>query len=1256
MYLKSLTLKGFKSFAQPTTFAFEQGVTCVVGPNGSGKSNVVDALAWVMGEQGAKTLRGGKMEDVIFAGTSTRGPLGRAEVVLTIDNSDGALPIDYTEVTISRTLFRNGGSEYAINGSSCRLLDVQELLSDSGLGREMHVIVGQGQLDAVLHASPEDRRGFIEEAAGILKHRRRKEKTLRKLDAMQANLTRLSDLAGEVRRQLKPLGHQAEIAREAQTIAAIVRDARARLLADEVVTLREALNAHGRSESERKTERIVLQEQLDQAKLREHRIEQLQVGDAVDIARRVAFGLESVQERLRGLYSLANQRLSLLGSQADTADATPGVTPQMVQDARDEAEHLTEAITEAEAAWHEAQLATAEARANLDGLDEEIAHQSSLVSRHDLEISKLTGQADTAASRLAAVRGEVLRQQNALDAALERRAAAQERRVAAEAEATLADASDTDLDATYQQAQGQVTAAEAQIDSLREKLHTLERERDALSARQGALSSALDQKDGSSALVAARRPGIRGLVAEHIQVQPGFEAAVAAALGSLADAVLADDREAGLDALAHARGDEMGRIELLLADAGEFTEPTLALADGAVSALSVVEAPRGILGILSRVVIADDLDVARGVWASLPTDGSATGTTIISRSGDVLSQFVLRGGSGAKRSRLELVADRDAARDRLAEVVALIDDARFALAEQRGSVQAAKEQSVRALASLREYDSQLAAQTERLNRARIQAEALEAEAERLERGVALADEAVADAVSSVERAQSELEMARSRPRPILDASARDDVAAEVDAAREREVEERLRVETARERVRAQQERATQLARQLDAERAAAEEAARRAVIRRRQVDSAQSVVETLPAVLDSVDRSVSEARVQLAAREAERAHQNEELAELRRGEAALRDRLHSVSETVHGLEMQIYEKKLQLSSLLERAGAELGLVEDVLVAEYGPDQLVPDEALRVDLQPEPAAPGSGNPGDDGGAEASTPSNDDETDGVDSAEDDADIADDAASSRAAERAAFRASVTPATGSPYVRAEQEARLAKAERKMAQLGRVNPLALEEFAALEQRHKFLSEQLTDLTNTRRDLLTIIDEIDEKMQDIFQAAFEDTKAAFGQVFPILFPGGVGSIFLTDPDNMLTTGIEVTVRPAGKKIERLSLLSGGERSLAAVALLVAIFKARPSPFYIMDEVEAALDDANLGRLLAIFEDLRQTSQLIVITHQKRTMEIADALYGVSMRADGISAVVGQRVASADAGASRRTDAVVSDADVEARAS
>jgi chromosome segregation protein len=404
---------------------------------------------------------------------------------------------------------------------------------------------------------------------------------------------------------------------------------------------------------------------------------------------------------------------------------------------------------------------------------------------------------------------------------------------------------------------------------------------------------------------------------------------------------------------------------------------------------------------------------------------------------------------------------------------------------------------------------------------------------------------------------------------MLDVSARDELFAELESVREAEVQARLELETAKERVRAEELRVEGLKAQLEADRAAAEEVARRAVIRRRQIQSAQGVAESLPAVLDSVDRSVVEARVYLAKKEEDRATQNQELVSLRQDESQLRERLHSITENVHGLELQIYEKKMQLSTLLERAGSELGLVEDVLVAEYGPDVavLVPSAEGQ---EPEAIA-------------------------------------------------------------YDRAQQQSRLEKAERKLSQLGRVNPLALEEFAALEQRHTFLTEQLEDLSKTRKDLMTIIDEVDNTMQSVFQAAFDDTKAAFAEVFPILFPGGQGTIALTNPDDMLTTGIEVMVKPAGKKIDRLSLLSGGERSLAAVALLVAIFKARPSPFYIMDEVEAALDDANLGRLLAIFEDLRRSSQLVVITHQKRTMEIADALYGVSMRQDGVSAVVGQRV-------------------------
>ncbi len=1164
MHLKSLTLKGFKSFAQPTTFAFEPGVTCIVGPNGSGKSNVVDALAWVMGEQGVKTLRGGKMEDVIFAGTSTRGPLGRAEVSLTIDNSDGALPIEYTEVTISRTLFRNGGSEYAINGKQCRLLDVQELLSDTGLGREMHVIVGQGQLDAVLHASPDERRGFIEEAAGILKHRRRKEKTLRKLEAMQTNLTRLSDLAGEIRRQLKPLGAQAEVAREAQTIAAVVRDARARLLADEVVALRAALDDHSRDESQRHGERIVLQEQLEQKRLRIARIEQEQAGDAVDTARRTAFALESAQERLRSLFTLANQRLALLGSQGELSESARTVTPEMIEASRAEAALLGQGVAEADAAVASAQAATRAARTRLDALDEQIAAQSALVSRHDLELSALRGAAEVAASRLAAARGEALRQQNAIDAATRRRDEA-----AAALEEAEADADEhepgADLDEEYELAQSEVAEVESEIERLREQTHAWERERDALQARIGALSLALDQKDGSAMLASAGLRGLRGLVADNLRVEPGYEAAVAAALGSLAEAVLADDRDAAIEALVHARESELGRVELAIADSGDIS-PSPSLPAGVVAATDVVDAPAGVRAVLAGAVIVDDLDAARAAWPSL-----APGATVITRDGDVLGDHVLRGGSGGTPSRIELVADRDAAAARVETVTVELEAALTALAESRNRAAAARQRSTDALARLREHDARTAARTEALNRLRVRMEAAAAELERLTAARQASQEQVSRAQADAERATHALEEAAARPRPILDVSARDGLLAELESCREAEVQARLAAETARERLRAEDARTASLIRRLEEERTAAAAAARRAVLRRHQVEAAERVVVALPEVLDSVDRSVSRARTELAAAEAARAGQNEELLALRRDEALLRDRLQAVSESVHGLELQIYEKRLHLSGLLERAGSELGLVEDVLVAEYGPQVPIPADAADGDEH-----------------------------------------------------------------PFVRAEQEQRLQDAERKLARLGRVNPLALEEFAALEQRHRFLTEQLTDLTNTRKDLLTIIADLDERMQGIFADAFEDTRRAFAEVFPVLFPGGSGSIRLTDPDDLLTTGVEVSVRPAGKKIERLSLLSGGERSLAAVAFLLAIFKARPSPFYIMDEVEAALDDANLGRLLNTFQELRAESQLIVITHQKRTMEIADALYGVSMRQDGVSAVVGQRVADRDA--------------------
>ena len=1224
MYLKSLTLKGFKSFAQPTTFAFEPGVTCIVGPNGSGKSNVVDALAWVMGEQGAKTLRGGKMEDVIFAGTSTRGPLGRAQVTLTIDNTDGLLPIDYTEVTISRTLFRNGGSEYAINGEGCRLLDVQELLSDTGLGREMHVIVGQGQLDRVLHATPEDRRGFIEEAAGILKHRRRKEKTLRKLDAMQTNLTRLSDLASEIRRQLKPLGRQAEVARKAQSVAAVARDAKARILADDVVRLRRELHEHQEVEAGRKSERIVLQERLDQIRVRQQHVEQSMVGDDVDRARTVVHRLESVQERLRGLSSLANQRLLLLAQQADAPQHGPTVTPEQVRGVRAEADRLEAQASEMLHGMAAAAQRVQDARASLDALDERIAAQAALVAQHDLEAQRLASAVDVARSKRGSAVADRERRERALAEAGERA----ERAMAALAELGTDPSADTDEDAltaALEAARQRQEAAQAARDEHRDRLHTLERERDALDARVAALGMSIDVRDGSQALIDAGRAGIAGRLADSLTVTPGFEAVIAIALDGLADAVLADDRSVALAAVAHARSEDIGRVDVVVADApGAGPELPSRLPGGVRRATDLVQGPPAIAAILRDALVADSDDVdLEAVLTAAPH------ATVVTRSGDLVRAVRVTGGGERVTSRIELVAERDDAVTRRAAIARDVSDAATRLQAARTAAEDARRQADAADAASRDHARATAEYDRTSASTRARAENAAAEVERLRAALAETDGAVEAAEAVLEEAERTRREFTERPRPVVDASERQGLQDALDAVRAAEIEQRIQVETVRERVRAERSRADRLERQLEAERAAAEEAARLAVIRRGQIATAESVLADLPVLAGAVDRSLAEARVQLATEESERTKRNAELQTIRNEERDLRDRLQSITDGVHSLELEIYEKRMHVSSVLDRVHSELGLVETVLVAEYGPHVPVPVDVLvdprvlarrhREAERAAAAAAGLQSEADHRAdadslqlvdAESTLPGGPalpelDSTDDVDPAD--------------------------VETVPYVRAEQERRLRAAERDLGQLGKINPLALEEFQALEQRHAFLADQLDDLQRTRTDLMTIIDELDTKMQTIFESAFSDTKDAFDIIFPMLFPGGSGSITLTDPTDLLRTGIDVQVKPAGKKIDRLTLLSGGERSLAAVALLVAIFTARPSPFYIMDEVEAALDDANLGRLLTVFERLQKSSQLIVITHQKRTMEIADALYGVSMRQDGVSAVVGQRV-------------------------
>jgi chromosome segregation protein len=1143
LHLKSLTLKGFKSFAQPTTLAFEPGVTCVVGPNGSGKSNVVDALAWVMGEQGAKTLRGGKMEDVIFAGTETRGPLGRAEVQLTIDNTDGALPIDYTEVTISRTLFRNGGSEYAINGEPCRLLDVQELLSDTGLGREMHVIVGQGQLDSVLRATPLERRAFVEEAAGILKFRRRKEKTERKLEAMQANLTRLNDLAGELRRQLRPLGRQAEVAKQAQQIAAEARAAKSKLLAHQIVEIRAALETAAKSETERRTEASYVEQQLAANRAGVAELERSLLAGDFDKVRNRLFELESLEQRTRAALNLANQRLSLTAEPEAQIDS-PGALRAELAQAQELMASLEVAVGQERETLEVAERERTAAAALLAEFDADQIRQRAEIEAQERERARLETAIQVSQSR----RDTAVAARDRLGAAASEVAA----RVAelegehGELAGTLADVSDTGLRAALEKTQAAERKITEAIEQLREDLHAAERERDAVAARHSALSLTLDQTDGAKEVSSAKLSGVRGLLADSLKVDAGFETAIAVALGTLADAVAVDSRAAAIAGVELLKQSNSGTAEFLIVSGGSARRPKREVA-GLVSADSVLEAPEAVLIRLENFFIAESLEqAARALDAGFDQ-------TVITRDGDLLASSLVRGGGSKAPSKLELVSERDSAAAKLGELAKKLEKLEATLTARRAELTEAATESAQALAALQAHDAELGARAERAGKLLATLEAAKSEQARVARDI----EAAALALANAETELAEAEQARSSfaetPSAADRTSEREELVATLEANRTRELELRVKATSGAERLRAAGEAAAQLSGRLaDAEAALARNEARERE-RRAERDRAEALVRELPAVLELCERLSANARLSVRELEAERTKHNERLIALRAATETLQQKLNELNKNVHDVELRNHELRLNLQNLDDRVRSELSLGIDQLLADVGEV-----EATRDQLERE----------------------------------------------------YRA---------------------AEARLAQLGQFNPLALEEFAALEQRHKYLTEQLEDLARARADLLGIIKDLDGKMQTIFDTAFADTAKAFEEVFPVLFPGGSGSLSLTDPSNLLETGVEVTVRPAGKRIERMSLLSGGERSLAAVALLIAIFKARPSPFYVLDEVEAALDDANLGRLLKVIESLRSNSQLIIVTHQKRTMEIADSLYGVSMNRDGMSAVVGQRL-------------------------
>jgi chromosome segregation protein len=1153
MFLKALTLKGFKSFAESTTLEMQPGVTVVVGPNGSGKSNVVDAIGWVLGAQAPSAVRSQKMDDVIFAGTARRPALGRAEVSLTIDNGAGLLPIDFTEVTVTRTLWRSGESEYAINGVPCRLLDVQELFSDTGVGRQQHVIVGQGQIDAVLNAKPEERRLIVEEAAGILKHRKRKERSERRLAATEGNLLRLGDLLREVRRQLRPLERQAEAARRHGDLVAELRALHVYVAGRELTTLKRRLGDLTAARAELRNEEALLK----------GRLIELDTAVVAAEARLGALGGSAVGDVLAGLEAL---REKARGQLALLAERRRGVD-------RERAAFVDQAVIAS------LEADSARLRAELDALDAETEglapdivalaeSEAGLAGARTTFDDEWAGGVPEASGRAAAARGELGALRSALD-----RSDGERRRVAARstllrsrlerldreaAEATTevasAEAAEPDLVAATDAAARRREAAAAATQAAEERREAAQAERHAWIARREALELALDEaraRAGVERLAAVE--GVMGTLLDLVEIDAGWEAAVEAACGEALAAVVLDSVDSGRRALGVlADGDVSGAVLALGPAPGTpgATPPT------GEPVLAHVRPRRSEVGPLLAGLLGAAVVVDGGWEAALDAALAHPGAVVVTREGDrfgvngwrigasatgatghALDEARERGGAAISAAE-RAIADHHAARAALDEARRVEEAAVGRLDEARATLAAATAARERCAAEREDVGAELAT---------LQGQQVEASGQQA-RDRARADEleALLPELEAEEASRSERAAAMAEARRQLD-----DRVTEVAAMRTDLDKRRTALADRRDYVRGRLG-------EVEERLAGSVEARQEAETRRGELDAAELALDRLVVFVGNRLALVDE---RLAA-----------VHDRRRRET---DAQRALTAELDGLRRERTTKERILAELRERAQrAEIDEAEVRLRLEQA------IELCRTQLDVEP----------DAAVRAEPPELPD-------------------------------GLTPA-----------ARVRDLERELRVMGPINPLALEEFEALSERHTFLSEQLDDVKASRRELNKVIRAIDDEIVRVFAAAFADVSENFEQLFATLFPGGQGRLRLTNPDDLLDTGIEVEAKPSGKNVKKLSLLSGGERSLTALAYLFAVFRSRPSPFYVMDEVEAALDDVNLHRFLELVSEFRQEAQLIIVSHQKRTMEAADCLYGITMQSGGASKVVSERVA------------------------
>ncbi|MGO9873383.1 MAG: chromosome segregation protein SMC [Acidimicrobiia bacterium] len=1174
MFLRSLTLKGFKSFADKTTLDFEPGVCVVVGPNGSGKSNIVDSVAWVLGAQGARALRGGKMDDVIFAGTAERPALGRAEVALTIDNTAGMLPIEFSEVTLTRTLFRTGESEYMINGAPCRLLDIQELLSDTGIGRQQHVIVGQGQLDAVLNARPEDRRAIIEEAAGILKFRKRREKAQRRLEATEGNLLRLTDLLREVRRQLRPLERQADAARRHDGIVLELRSITLHLAGREIDRLqsREQRRVDARRDLAREEQDLrVRLTRLDDDVIGAERALAVPGGDDVaDLLART----EALRERSRGLTNLvAERRRGLERELAAVADE--GVVETLVAEAARAREQLLAVDIDADMLVPlRADVEAAERRAaQLHDANEWAFAAGELPStrlRREAEtelaeaqrdVDQRDAHANAIAADLAQLQHELAQVAAELTTIEPHRADADEAERAAATLRAEVDARSSITPGLTDESRA-LRGAEEAVQRADADWRNAAAEASRWRARAETLALAL--ADSGSAVDAPAFDGMIGRLSDHIDVDVDAEVAVAAALGEALHAIVIEGDAAARAAVARLKSADVSALMLVLRPI-DGTPVLASVPPGARRLASCVRSTHPPLDRLLTRLLAPFVLVEQGWTAALDIGLASPDLIAVTREGDRFGgPSPWRAGPPGISAVTPAALDDATERARVAEADS--EAAARSVETERQRLAAARRAELIETEADRRRSQQLEELTKRAAEMRravdVRAASLDERHAFLGRRV---EELLADQPRDPAARQASAQRIRTAVLALDDARIAEAAAAERLAASRDEVEQgdvhaaqlRQQLEIQGAAVAERRSGLTTRLAEFEARLAARPDEEARARARRSQLEHKRDAIDALAARLS--ERATEAER--LADRLRRRRREQSEAARaagakldgLRTDRSAAEQLLAEVRERVGRLEIEEAELRLRLEQAVENVRREFDCEPDVAVSAP-----IPDVADGTTLS-------------------------------------------------------------------------ARARELERDLRLMGPINPLAVSEFDALVERHEFLQQQLDDVRNTRRELARVIKAVDEEIVNVFESAFADVARHFSELFAMLFPGGSGRVVLTDPHDLLNTGIEMEARPSGKTVRRLSLLSGGERSLTALAYLFAVFRARPSPFYLMDEVEAALDDVNLHRFLDLVHEFRDEAQLLIVSHQKRTMEAADVLYGVSMPPGGSSRVVSQRI-------------------------